>query len=106
MPAWRHHIFVCTNQRPPGHPKGSCAGRGSREFLLALQEEIERQELFDTVKVNTTDCLGPCRAGPTAVVYPEGCWYGGLRPEDACELVTSHLVNGHPVERLALQQEP
>ena len=25
-------------------------------------------------------CLRICEQGPTAVVYPEGTWYGGLAP--------------------------
>ena len=103
MPSWKHHLFVCNNRRPPGHPKGSCAERGSQELLLALIEEIERHDLYDTVKLNTASCLGPCQQGPTVVVYPEGCWYGNVQPADAAEFAISHLVNGHPVERLLLK---
>lgn len=104
MPSWKHHLFVCNNKRPAGHPKGSCAERGCNEILMALSEEIERQELFETVKVSTSSCLGPCAAGPTVVVYPEGVWYGGLKEADVAEVVVSHLVNGVPVERLLLQE--
>lgn len=104
MPAWKHHLFICTNQRPPGHPKGSCGERGCQRILLALQEEIDRQELFETVKLNTTNCLGPCQQGPSIVVYPEGVWYGRVTEKDVQELVISHLVNGVPVERLRLQE--
>jgi (2Fe-2S) ferredoxin len=104
MPSWKYHLFVCNNKRPPGHPKGSCGERGCNDLLLALGEEIERQELFEAVKVNTSSCLGPCQQGPTLVVYPEGVWYGGLRPADVQELVTSHFVNGVPVERLMLRE--
>ena len=35
-----------------------------------------------------------------AVVYPEGVWYAALTPADAVEIVTRHLLNGEPVERL------
>lgn len=104
MPAWKHHLFICTNQRPPGHPKGSCGERGCQQILLALQEEIDRQELFETVKINTTNCLGPCQQGPSVVVYPEGVWYARVTEKDVQELVISHLVNGVPVERLRLQE--
>ena len=104
MPAWKHHLFICTNQRPPGHPKGSCGERGCQQILLALQEEIDRQELFETVKINTSSCLGPCQQGPSVVVYPEGVWYARVTEKDVQELVISHLVNGVPVERLRLQE--
>lgn len=100
----KHHLFVCTNKRPAGHPKGSCADRGCNELLMALSEEIERQELYETVKVNTTNCLGPCQQGPTMVVYPEGVWYVGIKQGDVAEIVVSHLVNDVPVERLMLRE--
>ena len=102
MPDWKHHVFVCTNKRPPGHPKGSCGDRGCNEVRTALAEAIDARELFETVKLNTTDCLGPCRAGPTMVVYPENVWYAGARPGDIAEIVQSHLVEGRPVARLLL----
>jgi hypothetical protein len=35
-----------------------------------------------------------------AVVYPDAVWYAALTPEDAREIVSSHLVGGEPVERL------
>lgn len=100
MPDWKHHVFVCTNKRPPGHPKGSCAERGANELLMALTDEVDRRELFETVKVNATNCLGPCRSGPTVVVYPENTWYAGVKASDVKELVQSHFVEGRKVARL------
>lgn len=102
MPAWKYHVFVCTNKRPPGHPKGSCADRGCNELLLALNEEIDQRELFETVKVNSSNCLGPCLNGPTMVVYPEGTWYGGVKAKDVATIVQSHFVDGSPVAALKL----
>lgn len=100
MPVWKHHVFVCTNKRPPGHPKGSCADRGCAEVLAALSDAVDQRELFETVKVNATNCLGPCRSGPTLVVYPENIWYAGVKVTDVPEIVQSHLVEGRPVARL------
>ncbi|MDP2313320.1 MAG: (2Fe-2S) ferredoxin domain-containing protein [Pseudomonadota bacterium] len=104
MPTWKHHVFVCTNKRPPGHPKGSCGERGCNDVLMALNDEVERLELFDTVKVNSSSCLGPCRAGPMMVVYPENTWYGAVKAEDVREIVQSHFVGGKPVTRLVLPE--
>ena len=36
------------------------------------------------------------------VVYPDAVWYGFVKPEDAAEIVTEHLVGGRPVERLRI----
>jgi (2Fe-2S) ferredoxin len=104
MPTWKHHVFVCTNKRPPGHPKGSCGERGCGDVLLALNDEVERLELFETVKVNSSSCLGPCRAGPTLVVYPENTWYGAVTAADVREIVQSHFIDGRPVARLVLPE--
>ena len=100
MPVWKHHVFVCTNKRPPGHPKGSCADRGGNDLLMALSDAVEQRELFETVKVNASNCLGPCRSGPTFVVYPENTWYAGVSLKDVPEIVQSHFVEGRPVARL------
>lgn len=104
MPIWKHHVFVCTNKRPPGHPKGSCGERGANDVLMALNDEVERLELFETVKVNSASCLGPCRSGPTVVVYPENTWYGAVKPADVREIVQSHFVDGQRVARLVLPE--
>lgn len=102
MPSWKHHVFVCANRRPPGHPKGSCAERGCGDVLAAFEEEMERLDLFDDVKVNTASCLGPCQSGPSVVVYPEGVWYAGVTARDVREIAESHLQKGQPVTRLVL----
>jgi (2Fe-2S) ferredoxin len=104
MPVWKHHVFVCTNKRPPGHPKGSCADRGCNDVLMALTETVEQRELFETVKINSSNCLGPCRSGPTLVVYPENTWYAGVKAADIAEIVQSHFVDGKPVQRLVFTE--
>ena len=32
------YVFVCLNQRPAGHPKGSCLDRGAAEVFEALRD--------------------------------------------------------------------
>lgn len=103
-PHFRHHIFVCVNRRPPGHPKGSCGQRGSLQVLQALQQARIDRELFDTVRISSSSCLGPCEHGANVVVYPDDVWYGGVQPEDVAEIVESHLVGGTPVERLKMPE--
>lgn len=98
-----HHIFVCINQRPPGHPKGCCAGKGSRDLLQMFQEELERRQLWSTVMVNGATCLGPCATGTTVVVYPEGTWYAQVKAEDVNAIIEQHILGGKRVERLLLQ---
>ena len=35
---------------------------------------------------------------------PDNVWYGGVRPEDAEDIVEKHLENGEPVERLLIPE--
>ncbi|ADC90006.1 ferredoxin, 2Fe-2S [Thermocrinis albus DSM 14484] len=99
------HVFVCVQQRPPGHPMGSCSDRGSRDVLQRLMEKVQFDpELFMSTMVTPTGCLNACGAGPIVVVYPEGVWYGNVRPEDVDEIVEKHLKGNEPVERLVLSK--
>ncbi|MBF0288745.1 MAG: (2Fe-2S) ferredoxin domain-containing protein [SAR324 cluster bacterium] len=101
----KHHFFVCQNNRPPGHPKGSCAERGSFDVMDALYQHIEEKELWGKVKVTGTACLGPCDRGAVAVVYPEGVWYSIQSTDDVDEIMTKHVEQGSPVERIRFDPE-
>lgn len=99
------HVFICVNQRPPGHPMGSCAEKGSRELYQAFMEKVQLDpELFMSTLITPTGCLGPCALGPTLVVYPDAIWYGNVKPSDVEEIVQSHLKGGKPVERLVVSK--
>ncbi len=102
MPRFERHIFVCCNTRPPGHPRGSCSGRGSEMVRHAFKKEIEARGLKGRVRANVAGCLDQCEHGPTVVVYPDAVWYGFVREEDVPEIVEQHIVHGRPVERLRL----
>ncbi len=58
------------------------------------------------VRVDTVDCLGLCKHGPNAVVYPGGTWYLGLIERDVPGIVEHHLQGGEPVEHLAAELRP
>jgi (2Fe-2S) ferredoxin len=70
--------------------------------LAAVHELLIAQRATDAL-ATACSCLGPCFDGPTAVVYPDGVWYGGLAPGDAAGLV-AHLRTG--VRVAAREQEP
>ncbi len=99
----KRHVFVCINQRPPGHPMGCCQSKGSIDLIQALGEAVTTSDLASSTAVAGATCLGPCTMGPTVVVYPEGVWYQGVKADDIPEIVEEHLTKGKPVERLRLQ---
>jgi (2Fe-2S) ferredoxin len=97
---FRCHVFVCENRRPDTDERGSCAARGGEAVRKAFRDELARRGLKGEMRANAAGCLDACSEGPTVVVYPEGVWYGGVRPEDVAEIVEKHLMGGQPVERL------
>jgi (2Fe-2S) ferredoxin/SAM-dependent methyltransferase len=99
MEPFRHHVYVCDQRKPEGAP--CCSARGSGAVLDALRREIGAQGLAESVQVTTCGSLGLCERGPNLVVYPEGSWYSGVRPEDVPEIVREHFRHGRPVVRLA-----
>jgi (2Fe-2S) ferredoxin len=95
------HVFVCTQNRPAGHPRGSCAGaKGSTAVLQAFWAEQQKRQAYETVAITYSGCLGPCDQGANVVVYPEATLYNGVTPADVAEIFTRHLEGGAPVERL------
>ncbi len=87
------HVLVCGG--------GDCKKRGSKDVRKALKSELRERGMLGDVRVDSVDCLGLCKHGPNAVVYPDGTWYLGLRDEDVPEVVERHLGAGEPVEKLA-----
>ncbi len=105
MPRPAKHVFVCTQQQPPHHPRGSCVQQGCGEVFDAFLAELQGRNLFGSLQVTATGCLGPCTAGPSVLVYPEGVMYGGVRKADVAEILEQHLLGGEPVERLQASPE-
>tara|TARA_Y100001960_G_C14715549_1_gene849407 strand:+ start:1338 stop:1664 length:327 start_codon:yes stop_codon:yes gene_type:complete len=102
MPKPAYHILVCANQRPPGHPRGSCGENGAMGVLEAVQSGVESKGLFGKAIISTSSCLGPCSMGPVIIVYPDGIWYNKVKPEDVDEILDSHIGNGKKVDRLEM----
>ena len=102
MAPYHRHVFVCTNQRAPSHPRGCCADKDGAKIREAVKTAVEQAELSGTIRVNKSGCLDQCEHGVTMVVYPEAVWYGFLKLADVEEIVRSHLVDGEPVARLRL----
>lgn len=104
-PYFEAHVFACTNRRPDGHKRGSCAAHGSeklRDYMKARSKELG---LEGRIRINAAGCLDRCELGPTLVIYPEGVWYTYTSNADVDEILTTHLIEGRRVERLMLTPE-
>ena len=105
MPKFKHHIFVCTNSRAADHPRGSCDPQQTGELHRSFKAKLSKRGIKDLVRANKAGCLDQCEHGPTVVVYPEAVWYSVKSEEDVDEIIESHIVNGHPVERLQIAED-
>ena len=82
-----------------------CGGTGchascAQEIMDNLRAEIKAAGLENDVNVVQTGCFGFCAQGPIVKVMPDNIFYVQVKPEDAAEIVTKHIVNHEPVERL------
>ena len=68
----RQYLFVCTNRRPDGSPRGSCAARGSEGIFQAIRHGLLERGLAKTeARVCQSSCLDLCDEGPIVLVEPE-----------------------------------
>lgn len=105
MPKRQRYLFVCTNRRPDGHPKGSCAASGSEAVHAALKEQLAARGLARTaVRACTSSCLDTCHLAPTIAVEPDGYFYGRVRLEDVPEIVDA-FARDERVERLVIPDD-
>ena len=103
-PFYRAHVFVCTNIRPEGHPRGCCAGKGAEKLRDYMKVRAKELRIAET-RINIAGCLDRCELGPVMVIYPEGVWYGYRTREDIDEILETHLIAGKRVERLVLHPD-
>jgi (2Fe-2S) ferredoxin len=87
------HIFVCTNRREDGHPRGSCAEKGS-EALRDYAKSRAKALKLKGVRVNAAGCLDRCEHGPCMLIYPEGVWYRADSEQAVDDILAQHVRDG------------
>ncbi|MDN5277444.1 MAG: NADP-reducing hydrogenase subunit HndC, partial [Clostridiales bacterium] len=92
MELYRAHVLVCGGT--------GCTSSGSAGIIDKFNEELEKHNIKNEVKVVRTGCFGLCEVGPVVIVYPEGAFYSRVKVEDVPEIVEEHLVKGRIVKRL------
>lgn len=89
----------------------ACVSAGAPKIKQIIEDEIKKLGLnnvevkssecqHDNIKLKITGCHGFCQRGPTVIIEPNGIFYTEVKPEDAYDIVHSHLKDGKPVERL------
>ncbi len=97
MSDYRMHLLVCGGT--------GCTSSESMKLVDDLNISLEKHGVSKEVDVVVTGCFGFCEKGPIIKVYPDDVFYVTVKPEDAEEIVTEHVIKGRQVERL-LYVEP
>ncbi|SHJ51136.1 NADH-quinone oxidoreductase subunit F [Dethiosulfatibacter aminovorans DSM 17477] len=91
MKKYTHTVNLCYG--------AGCLSSDSKSICEALERELEKQGLSESVKVNNTGCMGMCAEGPMMVVNPGMILYCRLTEDKIREIVDSHIINGKLLEK-------
>lgn len=97
---YKHHIFVCTNERLDGKP--SCGAEKGMALVEEFKKLIIENDLKTEVRAQKAGCFDTCGFGPAVTIYPEGVFYGKVQLEDVAEIINSHIINNVHVTRLKM----
>lgn len=92
MAEYKMYILVCGGT--------GCQSSDSPKIIENLESALTARGLEDDVKVIRTGCFGFCEKGPIVKILPDNTFYTQVKPEDADEIVETHIVRGEKVDRL------
>ncbi|MFO0625733.1 MAG: (2Fe-2S) ferredoxin domain-containing protein [Polyangiales bacterium] len=87
MPTRERYVWICTNRRPDGHPKGSCAERGADALKDKLKIAVADAGLAGRVRVMHSGCLDLCEHGVALAAMPDDLLLGAVTEADVPTLV-------------------
>ncbi|MCQ2294238.1 MAG: 4Fe-4S binding protein [Bacteroidales bacterium] len=77
-----------------------CKSSNSAQIVENFEKVIAEKGLQGKVQVVHTGCFGFCEKGPIVKVMPDSTFYTEVEPNDAEEIIVSHIMNGEKVQRL------
>ncbi|MGQ1788032.1 MULTISPECIES: NADH-ubiquinone oxidoreductase-F iron-sulfur binding region domain-containing protein [unclassified Saccharicrinis] len=92
MAKYKNHILVCGGT--------GCRASQGEEIVENLKQAVADNSMENEIQVVRTGCFGFCEKGPIVKMIPDNTFYVQVKPEDAGEIISEHLVKGRKVERL------
>ncbi len=103
MPHRQRYLFICTNRREEGNPKGSCAQKGSEALVKSLKDALVKRGAVKAVRACSSSCLDLCEIGAAVVQEPDHVTYGNVTLADVDDLADA-VVAGRVLERLVVNR--
>ncbi len=94
--AYKNYILICAGT--------ACESNKGIALYDALEKEIKAAGLESEVQLVKTGCFGFCSEGPIVKILPDESFYVRVKPEDAKEIISEHMVKGRKVERLLYKE--
>ena len=94
---YKHTVLICGGT--------GCTSNNSNNIYKKFQEGIKAKGLENQVQIIRTGCFGLCAVGPVVIVYPEGSFYSYVKESDVDEIISLHIINDIPVERLLYKEK-
>lgn len=97
--SYEKHIFLCTGPSCCSEDKG-------KEVWDHLKETLAVKDPDKKIFRTKAGCLRICKAGPVALVYPDGTLYRDVNKEALDKIIDRHLLGGSVVEELKFAENP
>lgn len=83
---------------------GTCGqASGSLQIIEAVNQELAKKGLKNSVDVKLTGCHGFCQLEPNLIVYPDEIFYKNLKPEDVPAIVEKSVLKNEIVSSLIFE---
>jgi len=77
-----------------------CKASESGKIYNNFNSYINKYKLKGKVDILLTGCFGFCEKGPIVKIIPDNTFYIKVKPEDVEDIIITHILGGHKLERL------
>lgn len=78
----KYHLFICTSCSYVDKNGETCPKETAANFRANVKSMCKQEFDKNTLRVNSSGCLGQCEHGISSVLYPQGEWRVNLRAGD------------------------